>query len=71
MRIHSLKYHDKASNWKLDNIKFSDLTLLVGASGVGKTKILKAVHTLSKFSLSRKKQQLLYIFRRGIPSFLR
>ncbi|MES0337667.1 MAG: AAA family ATPase [Candidatus Magnetobacterium sp. LHC-1] len=43
MRINEFEYHDKDRGWKLERTKFSDLTLLVGISGVGKTEILKAI----------------------------
>ncbi len=43
MRINYLEYHDRKSGWKLERTYFNDLTLLVGASGAGKTKILNAI----------------------------
>ena len=43
MKILELAYEDKATGWKLNPVQFSDLNLLVGVSGVGKTKILKAI----------------------------
>jgi ABC-type iron transport system FetAB ATPase subunit len=47
MRIQELQFHDKYSDWKLAPTEFfSDLTLLVGISGVGKTRILRAVSAL-------------------------
>ncbi|MDJ1184836.1 AAA family ATPase [Roseofilum casamattae] len=47
MRILSLEYYDKEEGWKLEPVKFSeDLNLLVGVSGAGKTKILKAIRSL-------------------------
>ena len=46
MRIESIEYRDKAIDWTLDRSTFSDLTLLVGVSGVGKTMILDAVWRL-------------------------
>jgi predicted ATPase len=49
MRIHSLSIHNKFLGWGFDNIEFNaNLTLLVGASGVGKTQILKAINYLKK-----------------------
>ncbi|EKS8379534.1 ATP-binding protein [Bacillus cereus] len=51
MRLISLSYLDKESKWKCSNIKFDELTLLVGASGVGKTKILKAIAFLKELAL--------------------
>ncbi|KJU87157.1 hypothetical protein MBAV_000649 [Candidatus Magnetobacterium bavaricum] len=46
MKIKEFEYHDKARGWKLERTKFSDLTLLVGISGVGKTEILRAIETV-------------------------
>ena len=41
MKILELAYEDKATGWKLNPVQFSDLNLLVGVSGVGKTKIVE------------------------------
>lgn len=46
MKLKSLLYHDKARHWPLNQIHFSDLTLLVGASGVGKTQILQSIRNM-------------------------
>lgn len=46
MRINKFIYTDKTLEWSLDGISFDRLTLLVGASGVGKTQILKAILAL-------------------------
>jgi len=43
MRIERFAYHNKALEWELCPVDFSDLTLLVGVSGVGKTQILRAL----------------------------
>ena len=51
MRITSFEYKDHAIEWTLENIDFNSLTLLVGASGVGKTRILKAILHLKKIAL--------------------
>ncbi|MGQ7278382.1 AAA family ATPase [Brevibacillus thermoruber] len=50
MKILSLMYKDKKSNLLIEKIEFQNLTLLVGASGVGKTKILKALLTLRQLA---------------------
>ena len=47
MKILELEYEDKTTGWKLEKTKFDDFTLLVGLSGVGKTKILDSIKTLS------------------------
>jgi hypothetical protein len=43
MRIKTLSYTDKTTGWELQRLSFDQLTLLVGASGVGKTRILKSI----------------------------
>lgn len=43
MKIKRLTYRDLGSHWEVQNISFKDLTLLVGASGVGKTQILQCI----------------------------
>ncbi len=51
MRINSIEFHDKARNWRLEKTIFDDFTLLVGASGVGKTQILDAIKTIKRIAL--------------------
>jgi hypothetical protein len=46
MKINRFKFHDRALEWKLEPVCFEDLTLLIGASGVGKTQILNALMVL-------------------------
>lgn len=46
MRIANLTYRDNALKWELEKADFESLTLLVGASGVGKTQILKSILNL-------------------------
>jgi len=46
MKILHFTYEDKARKWSLDGADFDNLTLLVGASGVGKTQILKSIMSL-------------------------
>lgn len=43
MKINNLAFYNKSTDLGLENITFDKLTLLVGASGVGKTQILKAI----------------------------
>jgi predicted ATPase len=43
MKILNLTYEDKVLKWSLKKANFDNLTLLVGASGVGKTQILKSI----------------------------
>lgn len=46
MKLISLSYHNRKTGWNIDNLVFNNLTLLVGASGVGKTQILRALRDL-------------------------
>lgn len=50
MRINNFIFNDNSSEWALEGITFDRLTLLVGASGVGKTQILKAILSLKQVS---------------------
>ncbi len=50
MKIHSVKYYDKNREWGYDTIHFSDLTLLVGVSGAGKTQILESLASLKSIA---------------------
>lgn len=43
MKITKFSFKDKSQEWNLEEIAFKKLTLLVGASGVGKTQILRAL----------------------------
>jgi predicted ATPase len=46
MKINSLNFRNNSQNWYLEKTYFDDLNLLVGASGVGKTRILKALYLI-------------------------
>lgn len=51
MKIETLEYHDRESGWTLAPTKFApDLNLLVGVSGVGKTRILEAISNLRRIA---------------------
>lgn len=50
MKINQLSYYDHKRQWRLEPIQFSELNLLVGVSGVGKTRILQAILDLQKIS---------------------
>ncbi len=50
MRVKTFEYFDKERDWCLQATSFDKLTLLVGASGVGKTQILKAIDSLGKIA---------------------
>ena len=43
MKIQSFKFSNNKENWHIEEVKFESLNLLVGGSGVGKTRILKAL----------------------------
>jgi AAA15 family ATPase/GTPase len=43
MKIHSFTFENITENWCIDKVDFTQLNLLVGASGAGKTSILKAL----------------------------
>ncbi len=53
MKILELEYEDKTTGWKLEKTKFDNFNLLVGLSGVGKTKILRAIESLRTISLGK------------------
>jgi GTPase SAR1 family protein len=50
MKIKKFKYENKNLDLKINPINFSNLSLLVGGSGVGKTLILQAILDLKKIS---------------------
>jgi predicted ATPase len=50
MKIKSLSYHNKELNWELEPTEFGRLNLLVGASGVGKTRTLEAILDLQRIA---------------------
>jgi predicted ATPase len=43
MLLKTLTYQDKSTGWTLQNLELDRFNLLVGASGVGKTRILRAI----------------------------
>lgn len=49
MRLKSLTFEDKRTGWTLDDLRLDRFNLLVGASGVGKTRILRAIRTVHEF----------------------
>lgn len=50
MKVNNLEFEDCAFAWKLEKVNFKNLTLLVGASGVGKTQILKSIMRLKSIT---------------------
>lgn len=52
MAVTSFRFHDEVEDWTLEETAFApDITLLVGASGVGKTRILDALQTARRAGL--------------------
>ncbi len=51
MKIEQLEYWDKNIDWGFPPITFHKFNLLVGVSGVGKTKIIESIHNLRKITL--------------------
>jgi|SRR5579862_2845553 len=51
MRIERLEFWNKETGWRLSPTEFfPDLTLLVGVSGAGKSRILRTIETLAAFA---------------------
>jgi len=50
MKIKEITIHDHELEWHLEPIQFSNLTLLVGVSGVGKTRILQSIMILQSIA---------------------
>lgn len=50
MEIQKMSFINHKTGWNVRDIRFSRTTLLVGASGVGKTQILNAIETISSIS---------------------
>jgi predicted ATPase len=50
MKINQITYYDKELEWRFEPIHFSELTLLVGVSGVGKTQILESIMNLRRIT---------------------
>lgn len=53
MQIKELTYINHITGWNIRNMNFNELTLLVGASGVGKTQILKSILSLVRVANGR------------------
>lgn len=50
MKLKRLTFINHKTGWHVKNVQFGSLTLLVGASGVGKTQILKSLSALSRIA---------------------
>lgn len=53
MRLHKLTYINRRTGWNIKDLLFGSLSLFVGASGVGKTQILRAILDLCKVAHGR------------------
>ncbi len=53
MKIQSFKFSNNKQNWHIEEVKFESLNLLVGGSGVGKTRILKALELICDVAIGR------------------
>ncbi|WP_428266174.1 AAA family ATPase [Haliangium sp.] len=49
MRINRFAFKDLSTGWQLDEASFGSFDLLVGVSGVGKTKVVKALTRVQRF----------------------
>lgn len=50
MKIIEFYFYNKKTNWNLESTTFNKLTLLLGVSGVGKSKILRALDDVKSIS---------------------
>ena len=50
MKIKKVAFWDNELEWRFEPISFSNLALLVGVSGVGKTQILKGILSLQQIA---------------------
>ena len=46
MRLKSLAFENKGTGWRLEELHLDRLTLLLGASGAGKTQVLRAISSV-------------------------
>jgi AAA domain, putative AbiEii toxin, Type IV TA system len=53
VRIHTFSYEDRETGWRLEDAAFDQLNLLVGVSGVGKTRIIEALRTVTSVAIDR------------------
>lgn len=51
MRIDTLQFDDLQADWHLDEVHFDSINLLVGASAVGKTRILNSLERLKNLTI--------------------
>jgi len=53
MKIKNFKFSNNEQNWHIEQVDFNALNLLVGASGVGKTRILRALDLICDVAKDR------------------
>ena len=53
MQINSFEYRDRRRQWQLEETRFDQFNLLVGVSGVGKTKILRSLRQICDVAAGR------------------
>jgi len=53
MTIHSFAFEDRETGWRLEETSFGDVNLLVGVTGVGKTRILGALLDVGRTALGK------------------
>lgn len=56
MKIKSFTFNSTNQNWNIEEVYFDDLNLLVGASGVGKTRILRALDLICDVAKDKKRK---------------
>jgi len=56
MKIKSFKFSSNNQNWHIEEVYFNDFNLLVGASGVGKTRILRALDLICDVAKDKKRR---------------
>ncbi|WP_035989091.1 AAA family ATPase [Leptolyngbya sp. KIOST-1] len=56
MKITSFSFKDNSQDWNIQGIHFEQLNLLVGASGVGKTRILRALDLICDVAKGKKRK---------------
>lgn len=55
MKIQSFEFSNHKQNWHIEKVSFDELNLLVGASGVGKTRILRALDLICDVAQDKKR----------------
>ncbi|HSO00740.1 MAG TPA: hypothetical protein VLS89_20750, partial [Candidatus Nanopelagicales bacterium] len=53
MKIESFRFHDRATGWQLEESTFDQFNLLVGVSGVGKSRILSSLGEVQRFAINQ------------------